>query len=95
MEIEVKKFVAEWQSGQTESGMMYRHQVSVEKSREMLEGKTIEDIFEQFYVLNFRLSYCNGHYYKFVESKYEPMYRVWIKDWLTIENYMKHGGDMW
>ena len=38
---------------------------------------TFDEICEKFETINNKLRYCNGHYYKFIETPMSIKYRVW------------------
>jgi len=53
---------------------------STPKHKKTLIGETLDNIYEQFYKLNNSLRYCNGLYYKFVDSADEADYLKWQKN---------------
>jgi hypothetical protein len=53
--------------------------------------ETKKECFDEFFRLNNRLKYCNDHYYLFIHQSDRDYY----KEWNTIDNYSRCGGDMW
>lgn len=63
----------------TESGFRYRDTREEIKKTEIFEG-TLEEIFLKFEKLNNTLKYCNGHYWKFSDSKFQEQQRKWYSN---------------
>ena len=72
-------------------GFTYLDRNSECKQKTFIEG-TKDEIFSEFYKRNNSLRYCNGSYWKFVDSDIEKEYR---KDFFpkhnTISNYYGNG----
>ena len=56
-----------------------------------IQGETQQDCLDQFFRLNNSLKYCNGHGYSLVHQVDKDAY----KEWFTVANYSRCGGDMW
>lgn len=53
--------------------------------------ETQQECLEEFFKLNNRLKYCNGHFYSLIHQEDRDAY----SKWLNILNYSRCGGDMW
>ena len=56
-----------------------------------IEKETQQECLEEFFKLNNRLKYCNGHGYSLIHQ----MDRNAYSKWFSIDNYSRCGGDMW
>jgi hypothetical protein len=63
----------------TDNGFRYLDRTSIIKGTKEIEAMTEIGLFEQFYILNNRLRYCNGTYYKFQDVEMEQKYNEWLK----------------
>jgi hypothetical protein len=56
-----------------------------------IQGENQQECFDKFFRLNNSLKYCNGYGYSLIHKADKDAY----KEWFTIGNYARCGGDMW
>ena len=56
----------------------YNWKSEVKRTQE-IEAPTEIELFEQFFIMNDKLRYCNGSFYKFSDVSQEKRYYEWVK----------------
>jgi hypothetical protein len=56
-----------------------------------IQGENQQECLDKFFRLNNSLKYCNGYGYSLIHKADKDAY----KEWFTIGNYARCGGDMW